>query len=86
MIWQDIVLSVTAFLFGYALIPQIYNNFKKKKRTIVVQTALITTVGLIANSIALFALNLLSTAIITLIMALLWGTLLVQSVVYKNKI
>jgi len=44
MIWQDLALSITNIIVGYALIPQVYHGFKNKVGAMTLQTAIISTI------------------------------------------
>ena len=83
MMWQDILITISNILFSYALIPQVYHGFKNKKTAMILQTALLTTIGLYASCIAFFSLGLLFSGIITVINGTLWGLLLLQTLIYK---
>jgi hypothetical protein len=83
MIWQDLVITIAIIFSGYALLPQILFGFKHKKKTIEIQTALITTVAIFVITFAFFTLKLYSSAIIQLIVGILWTALLIQSLKYK---
>jgi hypothetical protein len=45
MVWQDYAITIVNIIFGYALIPQVYQGFKDKKGYINLQTGLLNTVG-----------------------------------------
>lgn len=83
MIWQDIIITLGNLLFAYALIPQVYHGFKTKKSEIVVQTSLITTIGLYASGIAFLSLNLIFSGIICAFNATMWALLLIQNLKYN---
>ena len=85
MIWQDYVMGITALSFVYALFPQLIHGFKNKKTTIQPQTALITSLGLYAFSIATLTLNLYFSTIVNAFNATLWAFLFYQSIKYKKK-
>ncbi|MFH1358698.1 MAG: hypothetical protein ABIH37_02320 [archaeon] len=84
MVWQDITLTVLNAIFAYSLIPQVYHGFKTKKRHIVVQTAVITTVALYTQTIVFFTLDLFFASIMSSFIAILWTLLLIQSSIYKG--
>ena len=83
MMWQDIVITIANLMFTYALIPQVYHGFKTKKGAMIVQTALITTIGLYAMAIAFFSLGLIFSTIISLLNGTLWFLLLIQRLIYR---
>lgn len=79
---QDIILSVIAFLFGYALIPQIVYGFKLKKGLIDFKTGLITSVGLYITAVCFFTLGLFFSAILNIFSASCWLILFLQRLKY----
>ncbi|MCK5149643.1 hypothetical protein KAJ87_01845 [Candidatus Pacearchaeota archaeon] len=81
--WQDIIITILAFCFSYALIPQVYHGFKEKKGTIHLQTSIITTIGVFTLSVTYITLGLFFSAIMMFINAVLWTTLLIQKIKYK---
>lgn len=81
--WQDIVITISIILFGYALIPQIIQGFKKRKQDINLQTSLITAGGMYAITIAYLTLNLTFSTITTGITGTLWLILALQKIFYK---
>ena len=83
MIWQDVVITIANFLFTYALIPQVWQGFKTKKAAMILQTAILTTIGLYATSLAFFTLNLYFSGAISLINGTLWALLLIQKLIYR---
>jgi hypothetical protein len=83
MIWQDLVLTIANILFSLALIPQVYHGFKTKRAAMVLQTAVLTTIGLYATSIAFFTLNLFFSGAVSLISGTLWALLLIQKLIYR---
>ena len=84
MLWQDIVLTISNFLFTYSLIPQVLHGFKTKKTTILSITALLTVIGLYSGAIATFTLDLYFAAIIMAVNGTLWLFLLIQAISYKK--
>tara|TARA_Y100000310_G_C20640402_1_gene793581 strand:+ start:250 stop:462 length:213 start_codon:yes stop_codon:yes gene_type:complete len=70
-------------MFSYALIPQVIKGFKDKKGHMAFQTALLTTIGLYAASIAFFSLGLLFSGIITIFNGTMWLILLIHRIIYK---
>ena len=82
MVWQDIVFSISTLVFAYALIPQIYHNWKKQKGSITAQTSLLTALGMYAITIAYFTLNLFLSTIIGFATASLWLILFIQKLAY----
>jgi len=83
MVWQDYIITIATILFGYALLPQVYHNFKIKKTTITVQTSTITFLGLYTLSIMFLTLNLYFSAAANLITGTLWAVLLMQKLIYR---
>ena len=83
MIWQDIVISVITVLFSYALIPQISHGFKHKKKTITLQTSLITFVGLYAIGICFLTLGLYYSALMDFLAGTLWFIIFLQGILYR---
>jgi hypothetical protein len=83
MVWQDIVITIVNIIFVYALIPQVYKGFKKKKSLITFQTAILTTIGLLGLLISFFSLNLIFSGITSSLTFFSWILLLIQSIIYK---
>lgn len=84
MVWPDITLTLANLTFTYALIPQVYQGFKTKKGAIVLQTGILTSLGLFASCIAFFSLNLIFSGTICNINAMLWTTLAFQKLIFKE--
>jgi hypothetical protein len=82
--WQDYVFSGATVAFSYALIPQIIKGFREKKANISTQTAAITSMGLYICAGTAYTLDLYLTTALYIVIATLWGTLLYQSIKYKN--
>ena len=84
MAWQDIVITIVIIFFSYALVPQIIKGFKEKRKLIVFQTTLITSVGLFIISITYLTMNLFFSTIMAFITGTLWTILFIQGIIYKN--
>jgi len=82
MIWQDIVIAIVNVLLSYALIPQVYQGFKHKKSTVVLQTGLITTLGLYVMAVMFATLGLYFSTVLTVVTGTLWLLLLLKTIVY----
>ncbi|MFH1290272.1 MAG: hypothetical protein ABIH92_02575 [Nanoarchaeota archaeon] len=82
MFWQDVVIAIVNVLFSYALIPQVYKGFKHKKGFVVLQTGVITTVGLYVMAATFVTLELYFATVITILTGTLWLLLLLQTIVY----
>jgi hypothetical protein len=83
MVWQDIVITITVFILGYALVPQIYQGFKEKKGLINLQTSILTSLGVYVLSIMYLTLELYFSSIMMFLSGILWTTLLIQKIIYK---
>jgi len=83
MIWQDLVIAVVNILFSYALIPQVYHGFKKRKSTVVLQTSIIMTIGLYVMAFAFFTLKLYFSTVLAIITGTMWFLLLIQNLIYR---
>jgi len=81
--WQDYIITLSVLAFSYALIPQIYQGFKKKKGFITIQTSLITSLGMYALTYVYFTLNLYFSTIMVFITGTLWLILFIQKIIYK---
>ncbi len=82
MIWQDLVLAITNMVLGYAIIPQVYEGFKKKKGLVNLQTSFLTSLGLYIIGIVVLTLKLYFAAIIDFVIAILWTILFIQKIIY----
>lgn len=83
MVWQDWTISILLVLISYALVPQVIHGFKKKKKTIKLQTSIITTLSLYVMALTFFTLKLYFSAAVDLIAGTLWLLLLIQGIIYK---
>lgn len=83
--WQDILLMIVSILLSYALIPQVIDGFKSKRKLVSIQTSTITFLGLYVASYIYLTLNLYFTTIITFLTGTLWLTIFIQGILYKNK-
>ena len=83
MIWQDLVLMIVSISFVYALIPQVYQSFKKKKPLINIQTAIINSLGMLIVAFVYFSLNLYFSATISFITSSLWFVTFIQNLKYN---
>jgi len=83
MVWQDTTISIINLLLSYALIPQIYNGFQKKKGFVTLQTSIISSAGLYILAFTVFTLKLYFSAITTFLVATFWTILLTQKIIYR---
>ncbi len=81
--WQDYIITLSVLAFSYALIPQIYQGFKKKKGYINLQTSAITAIGMYVLTFTYFTLELYFSTIMVFITGTLWGVLFIQKILYK---
>ena len=84
MVWQDIVISISNFLFFISVFNQVIYGFKKKRVSFTINNSAITAIGLFSVSIAFFTLKLYGSAGTTFANATLWTMLLVQAIIYKK--
>lgn len=84
MVWQDYIITIVNVVFGYALIPQVYQGFKNKKGYINFQTGLLNAIGMYAMAFAFYSLNLTFSWIIGTFNATMWLLLFIQKVKYKE--
>jgi hypothetical protein len=82
--WQDYVSGAAIIGFDIALIPQVYSGFKKKIGAIKIPTSTITTIGMATLTVTNYTLDLSFASSMCGIGTALWGTLLYQSVKYRN--
>lgn len=80
MIWQDIVIMLGCFVFGFALIPTILNKHKPEPLTSGACTG-----ACIALASAFVTLNLLLSAFAEILCGLFWFILLVQVLLIKRR-
>ncbi len=81
---QDIIIFICNIFMAYALIPQIYYNFKNKKSSVNMQTSLLTTICLFVVAIVFITLGLWFSFFITLVIGGLWFVLFVQRIKYSG--
>lgn len=84
MIWQDLVISASGFIFGAALIPQVWHGFVKKKGAINPWTSAPTFIALYVMTIAYYTLDLILSMIVLFVTGTLWLLLFVQWLLYKE--
>ncbi|MBX4195999.1 hypothetical protein KW805_00215 [Candidatus Pacearchaeota archaeon] len=82
MIWQDMVIFACTVLFGYALIPQIYDGFRKKKGSVTLQTSLITALGMYVLAVCYLTLSFYLSFAIDIVLGSLWFILFLQRLYY----
>ncbi len=82
--WQDIALSIILIILNIALILQVIEGFKTKKKAIAFSTGLITVIGLYFACFIYFTLNLYFSALIEFLGGTLWLILFIQSIIYKK--
>jgi len=85
MVWQDIAIAFLTFIFGYALIPQVYHGFKHKKGAIIIQTGMLTFIGLYILAFVYLTLGLYFATAMSLFTGTLWYLLLFQKLIYRTK-
>ena len=83
MFWQDIVIAVANVLFNIALVPQVYHGFKKRKKTVVFHTSLLTVLALYAMAFSFFTLGLYFAFAMVTLTGTLWLVILIQGLVYR---
>jgi fatty acid desaturase len=82
--WQDILITIVTLFFAYALIPQIVNGFKTKRKMITTQTSAITFIGMYILCFVYYTLNFFFSTTIAFITGTLWFILFIQSIIYKK--
>jgi hypothetical protein len=83
MAWQDIVITVTIILFAYALVPQVIKGFKRKKQDVVLQTSIITSLGMYVLTFTYLTLGLKFSTITAGLTGTLWAVIAIQRMVYR---
>lgn len=84
VIWQDFAITALNLLLSVSLIPQVYYGYKYKKGPIKYQTSVPTCIGLYLLSGVYMSLFLYSSAVISAVVATLWGVLFWQRWVYQR--
>lgn len=82
MLWQDYVIAICSVMFSYALVPQVVRGFRERRGTIVMQTALITTIGMYIMTVMFFTLGLYFSMVVSCITGTLWLLLFLQKAIY----
>lgn len=80
--WQDIVIASVSLLFGFILIPQLSDVWKKGV-TLNVYTAFLTSVGLFILCFTFFTMDLWISVVAELFSGVIWFILFVLS--FRNK-
>jgi hypothetical protein len=83
MIWQDLVISGAGFVFGAALIPQVWRGFVKKEGAISPWTSVPTFIALYAMTVAYITLDLFLSTFVLFVTATLWLLLFLQWLLYR---
>ena len=84
--WQDYVIAAMTLLLSVALIPQIYQGFKRRTGTILISAGLPTVFGLYVLAVCFATLELYFSMVINILTGTLWLLLLLQTIVYgKDK-
>lgn len=81
---QDITISIANIFLSYALVPQIYKNYKEKRGNVDIQTSAITFTALYVLSYTFLTLNLFISSMATGTAATLWLILFIQRIVYRK--
>ena len=84
MVWQDIVLTASNFVFIFSLIPQVHMGFKDKKGYITLLTSTPTFIAVFFVSYAFYTLNLLMSSITAFVVGVLWFLLFYQALTYRK--
>jgi hypothetical protein len=84
---QDILISITAILFSYSLIPTIFKIIKNSylSNSLSWQTVIITTIGLFIIAFSMLSLGLLFSFITNIITAVCWLIILILKIRYWNE-
>ncbi|MEF8879182.1 MAG: hypothetical protein V5A64_02165 [Candidatus Thermoplasmatota archaeon] len=82
--WQDVVIAVIGLLFGFILLPQLVDVWKKNI-VLNLYTAALTTIGLYIMSFTFFTLEFWITFLADLFTATVWLLLFVFSVINLKK-
>lgn len=82
--WQDIVIAIMGLIFGFILLPQLYDVFKKGI-ILNIYTAALTTIGLYIMAATFFSMGFWITVAANLFTATVWLLLLVFSLINIKK-
>ena len=83
--WQDIVIAVIGLLFGFFLIPQLRDVWKKGE-ILNIYTAALTTLGLFVLAVTFFTMKFWVTFIADLFSGTIWFLLFLLSFLNKRKV
>jgi len=83
MVWQDLVITGVNIIFIIALIPQVIEGFHKKIGAIRLETSIPTSICLYVLAFAYFTLALLYSALMAIVLAVLWTIIVIQRIKYK---
>jgi len=78
----DYIMSLAGVLMSYALVPQVVRGFRRREGVVVVQTALLTTIGMATMTVCGFTLGLYWSVGVWGATTALWGCLLWQRIRY----
>jgi len=81
--WQDYFITFAIIAFGYALLPQVIQGFKKKKGYVNLQTSGITCIGMYLLTYVYFTLDLIFSCTMAFFTGSLWLVLFIQRIIYK---
>jgi uncharacterized membrane protein AbrB (regulator of aidB expression) len=78
MIWQDMIISIVSFSFGFMIVPQIIDSFKGKSYINMV-TAILTVVGLLILGFTFATMNMWISTTANMSTCLMWIILTILS-------
>ena len=82
--WQDLVIAVIGLLFGFILLPQLFDVIKKKT-VLNLYTAALTTIGLYIMTATFFTMGFWITVIADFFTATVWLLLFIFSFLNRKK-
>jgi uncharacterized protein with PQ loop repeat len=83
--WQDIALASVSIILAYALVPQVVQGFKTKKKTVSTQTAVIAFVGMFIVTSLYLIMGLYFASAVAFVTGILWLIIFLQGIAYKKK-
>ena len=82
--WQDIALAAVSIILAYALVPQVLQGFKTKKKTVSTQTSIIAFLGMFIVTSLYLVMHLYFASAVAFITGILWFIIFIQGIIYKK--
>jgi hypothetical protein len=82
----DVIMTTTTCVMSYAMIPQVVKSFRDREVCLAWQTMVLTTACILVLTLCFWHLGLILNTIANGFLVLLWCSLMVMKVLFKNKL